>query len=229
VRAIWGVLIALILAPMVARGADVPEACRKYQREITKQAHNVFGITNPPIAMLAAQMEQESACNPKARSPFAGGLTQFTPGTAADMAKKYPNELGAADPFNVSWAIAAQAYYMRDLMQETPGRTMCDTMAFGLAAYNGGSGWLARDRYQCFATPQCDHDRWFGHVEVTPDKRRAQQFIVENRGYPRRILLSLMPNYVKADYGGGSQFCDVRSVTTFRTVPSTTEKTAATP
>ena len=43
----------------LAHAGSVPEACRAYQREITIQAHNAFGIVDPPIAVLAAQMQQQ--------------------------------------------------------------------------------------------------------------------------------------------------------------------------
>ena len=210
VALVAGLVVAGILASGAAH-AQVPEACRAYERDITRQAHNTFGIADPPISVLAAQMQQESSCNPRAQSPFASGLTQFTPGTVKDMAKRYPTELGAADPFNPRWAIAAQALYMRDLTKATPGATWCDTWAFGLSGYNGGPGWLTRDRALCLLANGCDRNRWFGHVELTPDRKRAPHNIAENRGYPKRILLLLVPRYIAAAYPGGTQFCAVRS------------------
>lgn len=184
-----------------ASPATVPDACKQYQRILTAKAHNTFGI-DAPIPLLASQIQQESACNPLARSPFAGGLTQFTPGTAADMAKRYPIELGPADVNNPAWAIGAQVLYMRDLTRAAPGKTECDTWAFGLASYNGGAGWLQRDRAEAKRLGQ-PSDVWFGAVEITPDRRRAPQFIAENRGYPKRIMLTLMPIYVAGGYGRG--------------------------
>lgn len=202
----WRDLILLLafwcLPALSAAQSSVPERCRQYQRAITAQAQTLWGIDNPPIAILAAQVQQESGCNPMAKSPFAAGLTQFTPGTAADMAKRYPTELGAADPHNVGWAIAAQALYMRDLTQSTPGQTTCDTWAFGLSSYNGGLGWLRRDQGRARLAKR-DPSVWFDSVEITPDKRRAPQFIKENRGYPQRILLKLTPIYAAAGYGVG--------------------------
>lgn len=198
-----GLLLFLWLIPAACTAqGQVPERCRQYQRAITTQANSLWGINDPPTAILAAQVQQESACNPMARSPFANGLTQFTPGTAADMAKRYPTELGAADPFNPQWALAAQALYMRDLTAAAPGLTTCDTWAFGLSAYNGGLGWLRRDQRAAVAAGR-DPAVWFDSVEVTPDRRRAPQFIRENRGYPSRILLKLTPIYAKAGYGIG--------------------------
>lgn len=199
--------LALLLAFWCLPGicvaqSRVPEACFQYQREITAQAHNLWGIDNPPTAILAAQVQQESSCNPTARSPFASGLTQFTPGTAADMAKRYPTELGPADPLNVQWALAAQALYMRDLTLSAQGDTYCDTWAFGLSSYNGGLGWLRRDQAMARKVGR-DPVIWFDSVEITPDPRRAERFIRENRGYPQRILLKLTPIYAKAGYGVG--------------------------
>lgn len=193
---LWAVLGAVVTAH-----AAVPERCRAYQRQITAQAHTVFGPA-APVATLAADIEQESACNPRAQSPYAKGLAQFTDSTAADMARRYPTELGPADPFNPSWSIAAQALYLRDLTRQNAGRTECDTWAFGLAAYNGGAGWLIRDRAAARAQG-VPSDVWFGAVELTPDRRRAQWAITENRGYPRRILLTMTPIYVAGGYGRG--------------------------
>lgn len=245
----WSIIGYCIVFTPFAISAEVPEACRQYERAITAQAHNVFGL-DAPIAVLAAQVEQESSCNPQAKSAYASGLTQFTPDTAAWLSKKYPTELGGADPTNVQWAIAAQALYMRDLTHDHPGATPCDTWAFGLSAYNGGEGWLQRDQSMCRIEPRCpkpaldswpenafsdvaslivllsphsrvvsgakptknaapigspapcgcDDSVWFLNVELTPDHRRSPQAIGENRGYPRRILLTLEPRYVTAGY-----------------------------
>lgn len=201
----WFVAVALVFAQIAA--AQVPERCRQYQRLITSTAHNEFGL-NAPVSTLAAQLEQESSCNPNARSIYAAGLAQFTPSTAADMAARYPRDLAPADPTNPRWAVLAQARYMHDLLGA--GEAECDRWAFALSSYNGGSGWLERDRNVCRATPPsadwcspCNADRWFGNVESTPDQRRSAAAIAENRGYPRRILRVLTPRYVSAGYGRG--------------------------
>lgn len=202
---------AILIAATATATAQVPERCRAYQRQITTEAHTVFGLS-APVATLAAQIHQESGCRADAVSRVgAGGLAQFMPATARDMARIYPSELGPADVTNPRWAIKAQARYMRDLTRSTPGKTECDTWAFGLAAYNGGLGWVRRDQAACRAQvqPMADHcapcsaDRWFGNVELTPDPRRSPANIRENRGYPIRILLTLTPRYVSAGYGRG--------------------------
>lgn len=204
-------MIATAILIAATATAQVPERCRAYQRQITTEAHTVFGLS-APVATLAAQIHQESGCRADAVSRVgAGGLAQFMPATARDMARIYPSELGPADVTNPRWAIKAQARYMRDLTRSTPGKTECDTWAFGLAAYNGGLGWVRRDQAACRAQvqPMADHcapcsaDRWFGNVELTPDPRRSPANIRENRGYPIRILRVLTPRYVDAGYGRG--------------------------
>lgn len=203
-------MIAAAILLAATATAQVPERCRVYQRQITTEAHTVFGLS-APVATLAAQIHQESGCRATAISPVgAQGLAQFMPSTAKDMARLYPTQLGPADPTNPAWAIKAQARYMRDLTRSTQGRTECDTWAFGLSAYNGGLGWVRRDQAACRGVAisddrcgPCDPAQWFGHVAMTPDPRRAPANIRENRGYPKRILLDLSPRYVTAGYGRG--------------------------
>ena len=75
------------------------------------------------------QIKQESAFNPKAKSPVgAQGLAQFMPGTWKDFGK-------GGDPFNPADAMGAYIRYMRYLFGIFPGRT--DLV---LAAYNWGPG-----------------------------------------------------------------------------------------
>lgn len=196
---LWLVLVFVLAARPAA--AAPPEACRMYQRHLTAEAYSVLG-PNAPVALLAAQIQQESACRADATSRVgAQGLTQFMPATARDMAARYPRELGPADPLDWRWAISAQVRYMRDIVRE-PWRTECDTWAAKLSAYNGGEGWVRRDQAVCRARAvqvatcdACIADRWYGHVEDSPDTRRAAHNIRENRGYPRRIMLTLQPRY----------------------------------
>lgn len=210
--AVWCVVVVYlaIFAACTHVGAQVPERCYQYQKYLTQQARTVFGV-DAPIAALAAQIQQESGCNALAVSPVgAQGLTQFMPATARELAQRYPTELGPADPNNWKWAIAAQVRYMHDLVPR-PWRTPCDWYAAKLSAYNGGEGWLNRDVAMCRLKPidvaNCDlcvADLWWENVELTPDRRRAAQYIRENRDYSRRILLTLEPLYVDALWGDGA-------------------------
>jgi hypothetical protein len=86
---------------------------------------------NVSAALLAAQLYAESGFNPFARSPAgAEGIAQLMPGTA--------RALGLADPFDATRAIDAQAHLMRDLLRQF------GTVPLALAAYNAGSGAVAR-------------------------------------------------------------------------------------
>lgn len=190
------------------RPLDIPPMARVYQRSVTQSARRVFGL-NAPVSTLAAQVHQESRWRAIARSPVgAMGLTQFMPATARDMARLHPRECAPANPLDPEWAIRCQHRYMRSLLDDLkavpgyPPFTACSGWALGLSAYNGGAGWVARDRRRTQALGY-DPNQWFGHVDVHPDPRRAARFVKENRGYPRLILLRLTPLYVNAGWGRG--------------------------
>lgn len=179
---------------------SVPHEALAYQRTLVRQAHQVWGL-NAPVATMAAQIHQESAWNPNARSPYADGLSQFTPGTADWIAKLYPQDLGDKAPYSPQWAIAALVRYDRLLYEGTSyAATECDRWAMTLSSYNGGAGWLNRDRRLCAAAVGCDPSRWWWNIENYTG--RAAWAKKENRGYPRRILLILEPVYLSTGWPG---------------------------
>ncbi|MGH7948035.1 MAG: transglycosylase SLT domain-containing protein, partial [Candidatus Binataceae bacterium] len=106
----WQVLLAVLFLSMLAwscvADAVVPIAAQKHRRALTTNARAVWGLS-APIATFAAQVHQESGWHEDARSPFAGGLAQFTPDTAQWISRRYNDELREADPFNPSWALRA--------------------------------------------------------------------------------------------------------------------------
>jgi soluble lytic murein transglycosylase-like protein len=188
---------AALAAP--ARAAEVPAAAHAWQRTLVREAQAVIGPA-APIAVLAAQLEQESAWNPAATSRVgAQGLAQFMPATAAWI-PDLDATLAPADPMDPRWAIRAQVVYMAHLTRRNAGATACDTWAFGLSSYNGGERWLRRDQAEARRLG-LDAARWFGQVELAPDPRRAAWAVRENRGYPRRILRTLTPRYARAGWG----------------------------
>lgn len=171
----------------------VPIKARPYQRTVIREARAVWGL-NAPTSMIGAQLQTESAWNPNARSPYAAGLAQFIPATAAQMAREYPQTLGSGDVMNPQWAIRAMNQYDHDLFRMVKNAaTDCDHYAFTLSSYNGGFGWISRDRALCEQHSGCDIRRWFGHVEKYSN--RAPQFIRENRVYETRILFDYQPSY----------------------------------
>jgi soluble lytic murein transglycosylase-like protein len=177
----------------------VPEASVLYRLRVERAANDYFGISASP-ARLAAQLHQESAWRPDARSKYASGLAQFTPATAKWLPAACP-EIGTFDPWDPSQSIRAAACYDRWLYDRVTGASECDRWAFALSAYNGGLGWVNRDRRRASATG-ADGARWFGHVELHTS--RASWARDENRSYVRRILLRIEPAYIAAGWSGAA-------------------------
>jgi soluble lytic murein transglycosylase-like protein len=168
---------------------SVPIAALRYQRDLIRQARAVWGM-DAPIASFAGQVHQESGWRPDARSKFAGGLAQFTPGTADWIAGAYPAELGENQPMNPAWALRALARYDKHLWdRQTRYASDCDRFAFALSAYNGGEGWV-RKRQRAALVP----GQYATTSRINPGIR--SEFQAENENYPRRILLRWQPIYL---------------------------------
>lgn len=176
----------------------IPEASARYRMMLEREASARFGL-GAPVARFAAQIHKESTWRPNAQSPFAQGLTQFTPATAEWIAALFPRELSPADVWDPAWSIRAMVVYNAWLYARVTGATECDRWAKTLSAYNGGLGWVRRDE-RLAAARGADPARWFGHVEL--HTARAEWAATENRGYPRRILLVLEPAYIRAGWPG---------------------------
>lgn len=199
--------IMLIMYSISALG-QVPDNATRHQRELTRLAQQEFGLA-APVALFAAQIHQESSWRESAKSPYAEGLSQFTPQTAEWIARVYP-DLGSAAPYSPGWAMRALLRYDRHIKQRVKpwhARDIpdCDSWAFTLSGYNGGPGWIPRDRRQTEAAGFCS-DSWFGHVERF--SKRSPAAMRENRHYPHRILRELQPRYIRAGWQpGGAPPC----------------------
>lgn len=194
-------LILLVSSCQPAHAAGIPHAAEQYRRTLVRAAHAEWGL-HAPIATMAAQVHQESAWRPNARSPVgAQGLAQFMPATADWMAELYPNSLGPAQPYNPGWALRAMVQFDRWLYERNQAISECERWAFVLAGYNGGNGWVNRDR-RLASAKGADQLAWFGHVERHNSGRSASNFR-ENRHYPRAILLRWEPLYAAAGWGPG--------------------------
>jgi membrane-bound lytic murein transglycosylase MltF len=192
---------ALALALIWGSCADaaIPERANQYRRMLVQSAHLQFGL-NAPISLFAGQVHQESGWRPAARSRFALGLAQFTPSTAKWIAGVYPGSLGPSDPMSPKWALAAMAKYNRHIYDRVRGAASeCDRWAFVLSGYNGGLGWVNRDRALA-RQAGADPSRWWGHVEH--HSRRAGWALKENRGHPKNIIHRWQPLYLDAGWGG---------------------------
>jgi membrane-bound lytic murein transglycosylase MltF len=120
-------------------------------------------------------------------------LAQFMPATAEDVAKDFP-ELGKASPTNAEWAIRAMVRYMKQIDERITAVDECNHHAFTLSGYNGGLGWVLRDKKATLNIPGLNSEVWWGNVEAINAGRNDDAFR-ENRGYPRRIIKKLQPHY----------------------------------
>ena len=203
-RAAIGVVVLLLSVPSVAQSQVIPRAAEQFRRPLIVNVRTVWGLT-APVAVFAAQVHQESGWRADAQSAYAAGLTQFTAATAQDIARRFPQDLGEASPFggadafNPAWALRALARYDKSLYDLEPrAATDCDRWALTLSAYNGGRGWVIKQKAAAAAAGS-DPTRWFGHVER--HRVRAAWAHGENTMYPRRILLQRQPLYLSWGLG----------------------------
>lgn len=178
------VLVIVVCLPLLAWAQQVPPAAARYRGELTRQARLVFGF-DAPVALLAAQVHQESAWRLDARSSYAHGLAQFTPATA-DWIGGLDPLLAGAETGNPAWALRALAVYDRWLLDRVPDRgNVCGRWIGTLRAYNGGLGWVQREAKSGQPCPTF----------------RSLASCAENHHYPARILLRHQPLY--AGWGPG--------------------------
>lgn len=194
---IWTAIVLILACPSSCSLAHAeqtpPIAAQRYQRDLIRTARYVWGM-RAPIAVLAAQVHQESGWDPSARSAYASGLAQFTPATARDITRRHVHDLAQANPLDPRWALMALCHYDREIwLTMAFTATDADRWAFTLSAYNGGPGWVARDRAAARAKG-LDPARWWGQTERV-NAGRAFQFWAENRDYPRKILITRQPLY----------------------------------
>lgn len=179
-------VLLLLLIPCFAQ-AQVPAEAWAHRADMLKSAWRVFG-PNAPVAILGAQIHQESAWKVDAVS-WAGaqGLAQFMPGTASDMEKRWPNDCYPANPFNARWAFTCRDKYLLSLINasRTPYTSECSDWAFGLKAYNGGLGWVRKDRAMA-KTAGSNSDDW--RIVNLYNAGRKPAAHKENREYPERIF-----------------------------------------
>ena len=184
-----------------AETISIPEVSATYRIPLQRAAGDYFGL-DAPVATLAAQIHQESHWKPKAASKYAQGLAQFTPSTAKWL-PTICKDLQDFDRWNDMQSVRAIACYDAWLFNRVKpigngALTQCDRWAFTLRAYNGGEGWLIRERRMALTTNQNAND-W---DVVAGFRARATWARKENIGYPRRILKTIEPYYHAAGWSG---------------------------
>jgi membrane-bound lytic murein transglycosylase MltF len=195
-----GLLVACVAlaAPAPADPVSIPATSVLYRLKLEHEVAAHFGDLRP-AARIAAQVHQESRWNPAAASRFAQGLTQFTPATAQWIPSVCPN-LGPPDVWDPNWSMRAAVCYDRWLYRRVSDTASeCDRWAMTLSGYNGGLGWVQRDRRRA-AFAGADASAWFDQVEL--HSARAGWAMRENRGYVRRILHTVEPAYLAAGWPG---------------------------
>lgn len=197
-----GWLLALYIFGCIAHAAEItiPRAAEQHKATLTRAARAYWGL-DAPVSVFAAQVHTESWWkNDTVSSVGAQGLGQFMPSTARWLPSVAP-ETGEPAPFNPGWSLRALCAYDRYLWERVGAWSEYERMAFTLSAYNGGLGWMNRDKARARKLGKDDR-YWFDHVENVNSGRSAAAFR-ENRNYPRLILQKRQYAYIKAGWGPG--------------------------
>lgn len=193
-------LVILCCHTSHAAEVQIPRAALQYRSELIRSSRMVWGL-DAPVAVFAAQIHTESWWrNQTVSSVGAQGLAQFMPSTARWLPSVAP-ETGKPEPFNPGWSLRALCTYDKWLWERNSGANDYERMAFTLSAYNGGQGWVNRDK-KLARQRGLDAARWFG-VVATVNAGRSAAAWKENRNYPRLILEERQHAYIRAGWGPG--------------------------
>ena len=176
----------------------IPKRAEQYRSILIRAARATWGL-DAPVAVFAAQIHTESRWRADAKSPVgAMGLAQFMPATAKWIPDIDPS-LAPPAPNNPGWSIRAMLRYDLWLFNRAKGKDEYQRMAFAMSGYNGGEGWVNRDK-RLAASNGLDPGQWFEHVETVNAGRSASNWR-ENRAYPRLILEEHQFAYERAGWG----------------------------
>lgn len=179
------------------RAKGVPNLAYALKRTMVGEVRHWWGF-DTKTTVFFSQVHQESRWNPEAKSKYASGLAQFTPSTAEWISKLYSKDLGENNPLDVKWALRSLVKYDKWLFdrfgyadQET------DRWSFTLSGYNGGAGWVEKDRKLATQNGRSDR-KWICNVEHFSS--RADWAIKENRDYIVKILFKWYLLYEKGGF-----------------------------
>jgi len=188
------IIIAALTGGLSAHAQQMPSAAARYRADLVRAAHAQWGL-DAPIAALAAQVHQESGWNPDAVSQVgAVGMAQFMPATATWWCQLNGLQADQCQSRNPVWALKALVGYDKWLHDRVRGADDRNRFAFALSAYNGGLGWVIRDKALA-SSKGLDSLVWFGSVDQVNAGRTAAAW-KENRAYPKRIIQVLQPRYL---------------------------------
>ena len=167
-----------------------PAAAAPYRQMLVRQARLVMGL-DAPVALLAAQVHQESGWNPRAVSRVgAQGLAQFMPATARWWCGLGGMSGADCQPHNPAWALRALAGY--DLwLHARLGAAGAEPERWWatLRSYNGGLGHWQAEAAKAGRFDRAAVDAACGTA------RRHIAHCAENLQYPHRIMQVLQPRY----------------------------------
>ncbi len=193
------VVAAASPAALTPRDPRIPAAAVQWRGYAIRTWRFYFALAEPP-AILFGQVHQESRWRCEATSPVgAQGCAQFMPTTAVWIQTLLPAEVRAecpaasGCPTSAKWALAAASKFdwlLWKALEEIDAPS--DRWAMALVSYNGGSGWMKRERSEARRRGR-DAGRWWGEVEQVC--LRAEWACRESRGYPVAIQRRWQPLY----------------------------------
>jgi len=171
----------------------IPREALAYRDSFIRIWRFYFALAESPTIGFA-QVHQESRWRTEAKSIYASGLAQFTPATAADFAVILPPEVRAGCPSKAgcptdpNWALNALSLYDFRLHRGYGwAATPNDRWSLALAAYNGGAGWLTKERVKAN-----NSSSW---ADIVNACMRSAASCKENHDYPVVILGKWLPLY----------------------------------
>lgn len=189
----WSLVMVILAAFVVVcfadsvRGAELPAGYYKHGRECAKIQQRVYGLAYWS-SLLLAQIHQESWWRADVCSPYACGLTQFTPATQRAIER----QIGVSGSiFKPEHGCLLQGHLMRELARDAGPRFDGFVAQWSAAfrTYNGSPASFWREH------TLCDRPRSTVAMEGCCVRRRA--FCRENVEYPGRIF-RLWPLYLTA-------------------------------
>lgn len=142
--------------------------CKRYIRPIAQATYKYGDPQDHPL-MYAAQIRQESLCDPQAQSHVgAQGLGQIMPATAREISEKWGE--GVLNPWDAGENIRATLWYdQRTRRFWNPDyRSWCDRVMLMWSGYNGGNGWWLRSQRKCEAEEPGQCNGYYDMAERLP-------------------------------------------------------------
>jgi soluble lytic murein transglycosylase-like protein len=181
------------VAADTTRPRQIPREALAHRDNFIRIWRFYFALAQPPTIGFS-QVHQESRWKTDARSPYASGMAQFTPATAAQYAMLLPPEVRARCPTTAgcptdpNWALNALSLYDYNLHKGYSwAATGEDRWRLTLAAYNGGAHWLKRERVKAN-----NSTRW---ADIAAACIRSTASCKENHDYPVLIIEKWLPVY----------------------------------